>query len=227
MTMISNFCTFVYLNCHGCSQQKCTQFFFHYQCKSIQFVSDKLWHDCVITSKSGIFLLVSDWSAQFCWGHGFTYVTLQTEICPALRQHRGLHWCGCVASGTSERGSPDWVADLWIVRLLRRQHTARVYNTHRQDFTTVESYRRSTSFIFCHDNRKVNSANTALKFQSNLPRMCTCTYVTGQRSALPGESWARCDVFTGRLCGVLHCQTDSTQINERAMFFFLQGYCLS
>lgn len=60
-----------------------------------------------------------------------------------------------------------------------------VYNIMREDLTSLESYHGHHHVIFHHDYREVNSKNTAFILQSNLPGMCTCTYVIGHHSTLP------------------------------------------
>lgn len=36
-----------------------------------------------------------------------------------------------------------------------------IYNTHRHDFTTLESYNGGKYFIFCSDDHEVNSRSKA------------------------------------------------------------------
>lgn len=55
------------------------------------------------------------------------------------------------------------------------------FNTHRQDFTTLESY-SGNYFMFCHNDLEVNSRNTAFTLQCSTQGTCACMYGFGQCS---------------------------------------------
>ncbi len=60
-----------------------------------------------------------------------------------------------------------------------------VYNTLRQDFTTLGSYHGGTYFIFHCNSCKANSINTACTLQSHLQGVSSCMHIIGHCSVLP------------------------------------------
>lgn len=101
-------------------------------------------------------------------------------------------------------------------------HRTEVYHSQREDFTISESYSRN--------NRKGNSRNTALKFQSYLPKIYTCTYVIKTVERLADALMLRqvqlfcqitlhCLLLPRALAPRLDQWTGSLQMN----FFFTQG----
>lgn len=60
-----------------------------------------------------------------------------------------------------------------------KQSTA-VCNTHGQDFTTLESHHSKNCFIFHYDDQEVNSTNSTVIVQNNLPGMCTWICLFGK-----------------------------------------------
>lgn len=55
----------------------------------------------------------------------------------------------------------------------------------------LESYHDGSCFIFRHNDCKVNSRNTTVMLQSNLPGMCACTHFIGRHCALLDDAVLR------------------------------------
>lgn len=68
------------------------------------------------------------------------------------------------------------------------KHNTIVYNTVRQNFTTLVSYHGANLFMVCCDNLKVKSINVVLTFLSNIAGKCACTCSVGQHSPLPRDT---------------------------------------
>lgn len=96
------------------------------------------------------------------------------------------------------KGSPVNISVCWKCSQTPK-HCPAVYNTQRQDFTTLTSRHDSSYFLLCRSDHQVNGRNMLLL------GMCPCMYLIGH-TALPDDitfscsrSWARLNaVRSGR-----------------------------
>lgn len=109
-------------------------------------------------------------------------VCIHTDICPPLKQGEGDALVGACCFMYC------WDNKIWS----RKSNCRNRFMCLKAYQATLENRHSGNSFVFHHDNLKVNSRNTVFTLQSNPPRMWACIYVTGQSSALLDDVMLHC-----------------------------------